>query len=51
MGFDFFVWRNEICIPLTCEPLGEKIVIIRTMILYTIDACKLYTNLKAFSVL
>ena len=52
MGLDiFFVWRNEICIPLTSEPLGKKIVIIRTMILYTIDACKLYTNLKAFSVL
>ena len=48
---DFFVRKNGICIPLTCEPAGEKIVIIRTMMLNTIDACKLYPNLKEFSVL
>lgn len=50
MGLDFFVRRNGICIPLTYEHFrGEKDSIIRTaMILYTIDACKLYPNLKGF---
>lgn len=55
MAFDFFVRRNGICIPLTCELLGGgagEILIIRTMMmLYTMDACNLYLNLKGFGVL
>lgn len=54
MAFDFFVRRNGICIPLTCEPWGGagEILIIRTMMmLYTMDACNLYLNLKVFDVL
>lgn len=51
MDLDFLDRRNGIFIPLTCEPLGEKTVIIRTVILGTIDACKLFPNMKGFSVL
>lgn len=54
MALDFFVRRNGICIPLACEPLrgaGEILIIRTMMILYTIDVCNLYLNLKAFSVL